>query len=167
MNCVFLSFGKYTVGEKRVKRHFGKFVDFVYFLAAIGSVAITAGTSGSTILRQPFPDLIGIPNSFGLTVVFCWALAIIYTLTSMFGAAKGKKRFDANSHLRCACCSFYFLSLDLPAHLGQYCQCADSNFALCSYDIVDRLLYGLVILSLTQYSIWFTVFVFGPLQGYL
>lgn len=83
---------KYTIGERAVKVVFGKVVDFLFIFSAIGSVAITAGTSGSTI-----SDLIGIPNSFGLTVGALLGVTIIYTLTSMSGAAKGMKKIsDAN-----------------------------------------------------------------------
>lgn len=49
---------KYTVGEKAVKGIFGKVVDFLFIFSAIGSVAITAGTAGSTIAAT-ISDLIG------------------------------------------------------------------------------------------------------------
>lgn len=92
----FSALCKYTVGEKNVKGLFGKIVDFLFIFSAIGSVAITAGTSGSTIAAA-IADLIGINNSFGLTVGVLLAVTILYTLTSMSGAAKGMKKIsDAN-----------------------------------------------------------------------
>ena len=100
---------KYTVGEKAVKGFFGKFVDFLFIFSAIGSVAITAGTSGSTIAAT-ISDLIGIPNSFGLTVGVLLGVTIIYTLTSMSGAAKGMKKIsDANVYACCALLLFIFI----------------------------------------------------------
>ena len=96
---------KYTIGERAVKVVFGKVVDFLFIFSAIGSIAITAGTSGSTI-----SDLIGIPNSFGLTVGVLLGVTIIYTLTSMSGAAKGKKKIsDANVYACCALLLFIFI----------------------------------------------------------
>lgn len=92
----FSALCKYTVGEKRVKGIFGKVVDFLFIFSAIGSVAITAGTAGSTIAAT-IADLIGINNSFGLTVSVLLGVTIIYTLTSMSGASKGMKKIsDAN-----------------------------------------------------------------------
>lgn len=92
----FSALCKYTVGEKNVKGLFGKIVDFLFIFSAIGSVAITAGTAGSTIAAT-IADLIGIKNSFGLTVGVLLGVTIIYTLTSMSGAAKGMKKIsDAN-----------------------------------------------------------------------
>ena len=92
----FSALCQYTVGEKATKGLFGKVVDFLFIFSAIGSVAITAGTAGSTIAAT-IADLIGINNSFGLTVGVLLGVTIIYTLTSMSGAAKGMKKIsDAN-----------------------------------------------------------------------
>lgn len=87
---------KYALGDKAAKGAFGKFVDFLFVFAAVGSVAITAGTAGSTIAAT-IADLLGINNSFGLTVGVLVGVTVVYTLTSMSGAAKGMKKIsDAN-----------------------------------------------------------------------
>ena len=100
---------KYTVGEKAVRGLFGKVVDFLFIFSAIGSVAITAGTSGSTIAAT-ISDLIGIQNSFGLTVAVLLGVTVIYTLTSMSGAAKGMKKIsDANVYACLGLLLFIFI----------------------------------------------------------
>lgn len=90
---------KYTVGEKAAKGWVGKIVDFLFIFSAIGSVAITAGTSGSTIAAT-IADLIGINNSFGLTVGVLLGVTVLYSITSMSGAKKGMQKIsDSNVYL--------------------------------------------------------------------
>lgn len=90
---------KYAVGEKHVRGFFGKFVDFLFIFAAVGSISITAGTSASTI-SAALSDLIGIPNSFMLTTMVLIGVALLYSASSFVGIEKGMRRIsDSNVYL--------------------------------------------------------------------
>ena len=78
---------KYAVGEKHTHGLFGKIVDFIFIFAAVGSISITAGTSASTI-ASALSDLLGIPNTFALSVVILLFVAVIYSFTSAVGIEK-------------------------------------------------------------------------------
>ena len=68
---------KYAVGEKHANGAFGKVVDFLFIFAAIGSVAITAGTSATTI-GAVISELFHIDNSFALSVWILLGVAVYY-----------------------------------------------------------------------------------------
>ena len=105
----FSALTKHTVGEKASRGWLGKIVDFLFIFSAIGSVAITAGTSGSTIAAT-IADLIGINTSFGLTVGVLLGVTVLYSITSMSGAAKGMRRIsDSNVYLCLLMLAFVFI----------------------------------------------------------
>ncbi len=90
---------KYAVGEKHTHGLFGKIVDFIFIFAAVGSISITAGTSASTI-ASALSDLLGIPNTFALSVVILLFVAVIYSFTSAVGIEKGMSKIsDSNVYL--------------------------------------------------------------------
>ncbi len=101
---------KYTVGEKRVRGILGKAVDFIFIFAAVGSISITAGTAASTIAAA-LADLIGIPNSFTLTVIVLLSVAVLYSVTSMLGIEKGMRKIsDFNVYFCLALLLFIFVA---------------------------------------------------------
>lgn len=105
----FSALCKYAVGEKKVKGMFGKVVDFIFIFAAVGSISITAGTSGSTIAAA-VADLIGIPTSFALSVIVLLGVAVLYSITSLVGIEKGMSRIsDSNVFLCLIFLGFVFL----------------------------------------------------------
>ena len=105
----FSALCKYAVGEKKVKGLFGKVVDFIFIFAAVGSISITAGTSGSTIAAA-LAGLIGIPTSFALSVIVLLGVAVLYSITSLAGIQKGMSRIsDSNVFLCLIFLGFVFL----------------------------------------------------------
>ena len=105
----FSALTKHAVGEKASKGWLGKIVDFLFIFSAIGSVAITAGTSGSTIAAT-IADLLGIENTFQLTVYVLLGVTVIYSITSMSGAKKGMQRIsDSNVYLCLAMLAFILI----------------------------------------------------------
>jgi len=89
----FSALCKYAVGEKKVKGFFGKFIDFLFIFAAVGSISITAGTSASTVAAG-IADLVGIPSSFALTVMVLLGVAILYSASSLIGIEKGMRKIS-------------------------------------------------------------------------
>ncbi len=89
----FSALCKYTVGEKRVKGLFGKFVDFIFIFAAVGSICISAGSSATTIAAA-IASLLGISTSFTLTVIVLLGVAVLYSLSSLIGIEKGMRKIS-------------------------------------------------------------------------
>lgn len=105
----FSALCKYTVGEARVKGLFGKVIDFLFIFAAVGSIAITAGTAASTIAAT-IADLIGINTSFALTVGVLLGVTVLYSLTSVLGIEKGMRRIsDSNVYACMLLLAFIFI----------------------------------------------------------
>lgn len=101
---------KYSLGEKTVRGFFGKFVDFIFIFAAVGSISITAGTSGSTIAAA-FADLTGMETSFGLSVAVLVLVAVLYSVTSLLGIEKGMRRIsDLNVYFCLALLGFILIA---------------------------------------------------------
>ncbi len=84
---------KYTIGQKRVDGMWGKLIDFLFIFAAVGSISITAGTSGST-MAVTLADFLGINSTFGLTVAILLFSALLYTVSSLVGIEKGMRRIS-------------------------------------------------------------------------
>ncbi len=91
---------KYSMGEKAVRGWFGQVVDFIFIFAAIGSIAITAGASASTI-SSALAKLVGINNSFTLSMGILLFVALLYGLSSFLGIEKGMKRLADNAIYFC------------------------------------------------------------------
>lgn len=96
----FSALCKYTVGEKRVNGLFGKAVDFLFIFGAVGSIAITAGASASTIAAT-VAELLNIKTSFVLTVIVLLGVTIVYSLSSILGIEKGMKRISDSNIYAC------------------------------------------------------------------
>lgn len=100
---------KYCLGEKLVKGPIGKIIDFIFIFAAIGSISITAGASASTI-ASAIASLLGISNSFALSLIVLLGVAVLYSLSSLLGIEKGMKRIsDYNVYLCIFLLAYIFL----------------------------------------------------------
>ncbi len=104
----FSALCKYAVGEKRVKSWVGKIIDFIFIFAAVGSICITAGTSGSTI-SAAIADLLGIQNSFTLTIIVLLGVAVLYSLSNIVGIEKGMRKISDWNVYFCAALLLFML----------------------------------------------------------
>ena len=101
---------KYAVGEKAAKGWFGKIVDFIFIFAAIGSICITAGTSGST-LATAIADLFNIKYSFVLVVIVLIGTAVLYSASNLVGIEKGMRKIsDWNVYFCMALLAFIIIA---------------------------------------------------------
>ena len=162
----FSALCKYTVGDKRVNGGFGKVVDFLFIFSAIGSIAITAGTSASTIAAT-IADLIGIKTSFALTIGVLLGVTVIYSISSMSGVSKGMKRIsDANVYA----CAGLLLFILVVGPTRQIIDSIVNSIGLMASDFVRMTTWTDPIAG-TGYPQDWTVFyliywfVFGPFTG--
>lgn len=162
----FSALCKYAVGEKHVKGLFGKVIDFLFIFAAIGSIAITAGSAASTIAAT-IADILGISTSFALTVIVLLGVTVLYSLTSLLGVEKGMKRISDMNVYAC------FLILIFILVVGPTQQIIDSivnSLGLLVNDFV-RMTTWTDPIAQTGYPQDWTVFyliywfVFGPFTG--
>ncbi|WP_317855284.1 BCCT family transporter [Chakrabartyella piscis] len=84
---------KYAVGEKATKGFFGKVVDFIFVFAAVGSIAITAGTSATTI-ADGISSLTGLESNFTMATTILLCVAVLYSISSLVGIEKGMRRIS-------------------------------------------------------------------------
>lgn len=89
----FSSLCQYALGEERTNGWVGKIVDFIFVFAAIGSICITAGTSGSTI-SNAIADMFGVENSITLTIVVLLGVALLYSASNLVGIEKGMRKIS-------------------------------------------------------------------------
>ncbi len=162
----FSALCKYTVGEDKVKGIFGKIVDFLFIFAAIGSIAITAGTSASTIAAT-IADLLGISNSFALTVGVLLGVAIVYSMSSILGIEKGMKRISDSNVYACMLLLLFIFIVGPTQHIFDSIV---NGVGLMLHDFV-RMTTWTDHVGQTGYPQTWTVFyliywfVFGPFTG--
>ena len=162
----FSALTKHAAGEKASKGWLGKIVDFLFIFSAIGSVAITAGTSGSTIAAT-IASLLGIENTFQLTVYVLLGVTVIYSITSMSGAKKGMQKIsDSNVYL----CLAMLLFILIVGPTQQIIDSIVNGIGLMGCDFL-RMTTWTAPLGDTSYPKDWTVFyliywfVFGPFTG--
>lgn len=162
----FSALCKYTVGEKRVKGLFGKTVDFLFIFGAVGSIAITAGASASTIAAT-VANLLGIQMSFALTVTVLLGVTIVYSLSSILGIEKGMKRIsDSNIYA----CLFLLLFILVVGPTQQILDGCINSMGLM-FQNFTRMTTWTDPIAKTSYPQNWTVFyliywfVFGPFTG--
>lgn len=157
---------KYSVGEKRARGFFGKFVDFIFIFAAVGSICITAGTAASTIAAA-IASLFGFSTSFALTVAVLLGVAVLYSASSLLGIEKGMRKIsDWNVYF----CIGLLLFIALAGPTRFIIDSMTNSIGVLSTNFVRMMLWTDPIAK-TGYPQDWTVFylvywfVFGPFTG--
>lgn len=157
---------KYSVGEKHARGSFGKFVDFIFIFAAVGSICITAGTAASTIAAA-IASLFGISNSFALSLTVLLGVAILYSASSLLGIEKGMRKIsDWNIYF----CVALLLFIALAGPTGFIIDSMVNSIGVLSTNFFRMMLWTDPVAK-SEYPQDWTVFylvywlVFGPFTG--
>ena len=157
----------YAVGEKATKGFFGKVVDFIFIFAAVGSIAITAGTSATTI-ADGIESLTGIPSNFALATTVLLGVAILYSISSLVGIEKGMRRIsDGNVYLCMILLGFIFL---FGGYTQQILDSVVNSIGILSTEYLRMSLWTDPIAQTGYPQAWTTFylvywFTFGPFTG--
>lgn len=157
---------KYSVGEKHARGIFGKFVDFIFIFAAVGSICITAGASASTIAAA-IASLFGFKSSFGLTVGVLLGVAVLYSASSLLGIEKGMRKIsDWNVYF----CISFLLFIALAGPTKFILDSITNSIGLLSTNFVRMMLWTDPVAKSNypqNWTVFYLVywFVFGPFTG--
>ena len=88
----------------------------MFIFAAIGPIAITAGTAASTI-GSTIAELAGIQNSFTLQVIVLLGVAVIFSLSSFVGIDKGMRRISDYNIYACMGLLAFILIVGSTRHI--------------------------------------------------